>query len=130
MAGRVFEYIALLKKEGPQEWIHEEIRRAAEIAFDFRDEESESNFVETLCVQMGPYHKRDRKDLLTAAVSSFFYCYQCRQCCHCYCLHRHHCNPLISSHLLSNDFILHPDTIISDFLTPQSDYCNILCYDL
>jgi hypothetical protein len=75
VAGRVFEYISLLKKVGPQEWIFEEIRRAAEIAFDFRDEESESNFVETLCVQMGPYHKRDRKDLLIAAVSSFLFCY-------------------------------------------------------
>lgn len=69
MVGRVFEYIALLKKEGPQEWIHEEIRKIAEIDFEFLDEEDESDYVERLCVEMGPYHARDRKDLLTAPVS-------------------------------------------------------------
>ena len=68
MAGRVFEYIALLKAEGPQRWIYEEIERIAEIEFQFLDEEEESDLVERLCVEMGPYHKRDRKDLLTAPV--------------------------------------------------------------
>lgn len=64
----MFEYIALLRAEGPQRWIYEEIARIAEIEFGFLDEEEESDLVERLCVEMGPYHKRDRRDLLTASV--------------------------------------------------------------
>ena len=68
MTGRVFEYIALLQAEGPQRWIYEEMERIAQIEFQFLDEEEESDLVERLCVEMGPYHRRDRMDLLTAPV--------------------------------------------------------------
>ena len=58
----------MLKAGGPKKWIYDEIEKIAEIDFGFLDEEEESDFVERLCVEMDPYHKRDRKDLLTASV--------------------------------------------------------------
>ena len=66
---RIFEYLDMLKREGPQKWIYEEIERIADIDFKYLDEEEESDYVERLCVEMDPYHKRDRKDLLTAPVT-------------------------------------------------------------
>lgn len=69
VAGQVFSYIAMLKSQGPQEWIYEEIRQIAEVDFEFLDEEDEADLVDRLSVEMGPYNKRDRKDLLTAPVS-------------------------------------------------------------
>ena len=65
---RVFEYLAMLKSEGPRKWIYDEIEKVAEIDFAYLDEEEESDFVERLCVEMDPYHGRDRRDLLTASV--------------------------------------------------------------
>lgn len=64
----MFEYIAMLRAVGPQEWVHEEIRKIAEIDFEFQDEEEESDFVERVCVEMDPLRARDRQDLLTAPV--------------------------------------------------------------
>jgi hypothetical protein len=72
VAGRVFEYLAMLRAEGPQEWVYEEMRRIAEIDFEFQDEEEESDFVERVCVEMDPLRARDRQDLLTAPVMSVF----------------------------------------------------------
>ena len=69
VAGQVFSYIAMLKTQGPQEWIYEEIRQIAEVDFEFLDEEDEADLVDRLSVEMGPYNKRDRADLLTAPVS-------------------------------------------------------------
>jgi hypothetical protein len=58
----------MLRAEGPQEWVYEEMRRIAEIDFEFQDEEEESDFVERVCVEMDPLKARDRQDLLTAPV--------------------------------------------------------------
>lgn len=58
----------MLRTEGPQEWVYEEMKEIAEIDFEFKDEEEESDFVERLCVEMDPLKARDRQDLLTAPV--------------------------------------------------------------
>ena len=70
MADRIFEYLAMLNSAGPQEWVYEEMKRVAEIDFEFQDEEDESDFVERVCVEMDPLKARDRQDLLTAPVMS------------------------------------------------------------
>lgn len=58
----------MLRTEGPQEWVYEEMKKIAEIDFEFQDEEEESDFVERVCVEMDPLKARDRQDLLTAPV--------------------------------------------------------------
>jgi len=42
----VFQYINMLKKSGPQEWIFEELQQMAKIDYDFLEEDDESDFVE------------------------------------------------------------------------------------
>jgi nardilysin len=67
---KVFEYIRMLQVSPPQKWIFDEIQKVADIDYNFLDEEEESDFVERLCLEMAPSHKRDRNDLLSA---SFLY---------------------------------------------------------
>jgi secreted Zn-dependent insulinase-like peptidase len=39
VAEKVFEYIAMLRRAGPQRWIHDEIQRVSEIDYHYADEE-------------------------------------------------------------------------------------------
>ena len=44
VAGAVFQYRALLIREGPQRWVFEEMRAAAEMEFRFTEEEAADDF--------------------------------------------------------------------------------------
>lgn len=44
----VFQYIKLLKKEGPQKWIHDENELLAKMHFQFKDKESPRNYVTSI----------------------------------------------------------------------------------
>ncbi|XP_071572686.1 nardilysin [Temnothorax nylanderi] len=55
----IFSYINLMKREGPQERIYDEIYKIEENNFRFADEEDPADFVEDLCESMHFYPPRD-----------------------------------------------------------------------
>ena len=59
----VFQYLELLRREGIQEWIFEELKNVGETKFHFRDKQSAGYYVREICSGMQVY---DRSDLLLA----------------------------------------------------------------
>ena len=62
----LFAYLHMLHRNGPQEWVYQELRDMAEIDFSYLDEEEEDIFAERVAVEMLPYRARDRNHLLYA----------------------------------------------------------------
>jgi nardilysin len=62
----IFAYLRMLQREGPQEWIYQEIQDMNEIEFAYLEEQEEEEFAEALATEMLPYLARDRVDLLTS----------------------------------------------------------------
>ncbi len=62
----VFNYLDMLRVNGPKQWIYEELAELAKIDFAYVEEGEESDFVEQLAELMVDTKKIDRKDLLTS----------------------------------------------------------------
>jgi secreted Zn-dependent insulinase-like peptidase len=60
----VFDYLAMLAREGPRMWVFEEMSALAQVEHDFLEEEDEDEFVDDLSVRMSPLFAVDRRDLL------------------------------------------------------------------
>ncbi len=60
----VVQYLTLMKREGPQEWIFRELQRIAQLEYDFLDESGEEELAERLAQEMSPLLARSREDLL------------------------------------------------------------------
>ena len=73
VAQKVFEYLEMLRRAGPVDWIEEEIRKMSQVCFDYLDEEDEEDFVERLAVDMQPLMGIDRHDLLASPFLHFEY---------------------------------------------------------
>lgn len=58
----VFQYIALLKKEGTQKWIFEELKTISDIDFEFKDKDRPDAFVRSYAAKM---HETQLEDILT-----------------------------------------------------------------
>ncbi|CAM9795347.1 unnamed protein product, partial [Ectocarpus fasciculatus] len=50
----LFRYIGMLRREGPQEWVFQEIRDVANIQYRFQEESEPAEYVEQLAEQMLP----------------------------------------------------------------------------
>ncbi|CAK9006197.1 unnamed protein product [Durusdinium trenchii] len=61
-----FLYLAMLRREGPQEWIYEELRRAQEMSWRFLEETDPMEYVQKLACQMLPDLKREPEHILKA----------------------------------------------------------------
>lgn len=62
----VFNYLDMLRANGPKQWIYDELAELAKIDFAYVEEGEESDFVEQLAELMVDTKKIDRKDLLTS----------------------------------------------------------------
>ncbi|RYG66308.1 hypothetical protein EON64_10060, partial [archaeon] len=60
-------YLQLLRREGPQRWVFEELRDMAALAFQFQDEEEPADLAERLSVEMLSLLGRERSHLLQAS---------------------------------------------------------------
>jgi len=63
----VVQYISMVRKIGPQEWIFRELQRIAQLEYDFLDESGEEELAERLCVEMSPLLARSRQLLLPSS---------------------------------------------------------------
>ncbi|RKO95848.1 hypothetical protein CAUPRSCDRAFT_12453, partial [Caulochytrium protostelioides] len=55
----VFQYIAMLRKEGPQQWVHEEVRRLSAMNFRFQEKSRVSNYVSQIAGSMHLFAPQD-----------------------------------------------------------------------
>ncbi|KAK9508348.1 hypothetical protein O3M35_005934 [Rhynocoris fuscipes] len=55
----IFQYINMLKKEGPQKWIFEEYSELLKMHFRFRDKQSPGSYASTLSVKLLDYPMED-----------------------------------------------------------------------
>ena len=55
VADAVFAYTAMLRKEGPQEWVHEEVKLLRQISFNFLEKSDPMDYVSGLSVSMQRY---------------------------------------------------------------------------
>lgn len=55
----IFQYLNLLRKEGPQQWIFDEYRKLSEMQFRFKDKENPINLVSNVVHQMMTYPLTD-----------------------------------------------------------------------
>ncbi|CAM9115596.1 unnamed protein product [Discosporangium mesarthrocarpum] len=60
----LFEYVGMLRREGPQEWIFEEIRDVADLLFRFHEEKEPEETVEELAERMSPPKQYDDSHIL------------------------------------------------------------------
>ncbi|CAF1449332.1 unnamed protein product [Adineta steineri] len=78
----VYQYIAMLRKEGPKQWIFDECKNFNAMHFQFREKESAANFVSNLALRMrdyplteclsGPYEIREfRPDLIIEELNEY-----------------------------------------------------------
>lgn len=59
-------YLQMLRTQGPQMWVFEELQKISRIDFDYLDEEEEEEFVERLSIEMSSLYGRSREDLLAS----------------------------------------------------------------
>lgn len=69
----VFSYLTMLSDAGPQEWIFRELQEMADMQFAHHEEEEEEDVVEALAIELLPYRRVDRVDLLAAPYLFFEY---------------------------------------------------------
>jgi len=67
VAALVFEYIGVLKRAGPQAWVHSELRDAAAMHYKFQEEPDARWLAQHLCVRMLPQSQSEREHLLSGA---------------------------------------------------------------
>jgi secreted Zn-dependent insulinase-like peptidase len=48
----MFQYIAMLRKEGPQEWVYKECQQLSDMIFKFKDKEMPINYTSFLARRM------------------------------------------------------------------------------
>ena len=51
----LFNYISLLRREGPQKWVYDELAEVAKTKFQFQEEEDAVEYVERLASDMFMY---------------------------------------------------------------------------
>jgi insulysin len=55
----VFEYIELIKKSGPQEWIYRECQKLAKISFDFKEKIAPATYASKVAAAMQHYPSKE-----------------------------------------------------------------------
>lgn len=51
----LFNYISMLRREGPQKWVYEELAEVAKTRFQFQEEEDATEYTERLASDMHVY---------------------------------------------------------------------------
>ena len=55
MVELLFNYISMLRREGPQKWVYEELAEVAKTKFQFQEEEDATEYTERLASDMFMY---------------------------------------------------------------------------
>ena len=67
VAGIVFEFIGIMRRKGPEKWIHDELRDVAAIQYRFHEEPDPRWFAQRLCVNMLPQTKFQPENFINGA---------------------------------------------------------------